>query len=62
MGDAKISRMEPGWLLASAPCGSVRRTQECRPEVWLADIEEKSGAGDRDRTDDIKLGKLAFYH
>jgi hypothetical protein len=23
---------------------------------------EKSGAGDRDRTDDIQLGKLSFYH
>lgn len=62
MGDAEISRMEPGWLLASARCGSVRRTQGCRLKAWLAVIEEKSGAGDRDRTDDIKLGKLAFYH
>jgi hypothetical protein len=25
-------------------------------------ILEKSGAGDRDRTDDIQLGKLTFYH
>tara|TARA_R110002074_G_scaffold20400_3_gene64731 strand:+ start:697 stop:861 length:165 start_codon:yes stop_codon:yes gene_type:complete len=23
---------------------------------------EKIGAGDRDRTDDIQLGKLTFYH
>jgi hypothetical protein len=32
---------------------------------WLAHgctcAEEKSGAGDRDRTGDIQLGKLAFY-
>jgi hypothetical protein len=62
MGDDKISRMEPGWLLASASDGSGRRTQECRLKARWADIEEKSGAGDRDRTDDIKLGKLAFYH
>ena len=26
------------------------------------DLFEKPGAGDRDRTDDIQLGKLSFYH
>lgn len=25
-------------------------------------FNEKVGAGDRDRTDDIQLGKLTFYH
>jgi hypothetical protein len=29
-----------------------------RPERGL----ETNGAGDRDRTDDIQLGKLTFYH
>jgi hypothetical protein len=56
-GWREISRMEPGWLLASAPCCSDHRFN-----AWLTDIEKESGAGDRDRTDDIKLGKLAFYH
>ena len=33
------------------------------PDLWLAvyQIGTKNGAGDRDRTGDIQLGKLAFY-
>jgi hypothetical protein len=27
-----------------------------------AAAQERLGAGDRDRTDDIQLGKLTFYH
>ena len=38
--------------------------------LWIRDAEPVSvrerrgifGAGDRDRTDDIQLGKLTFYH
>jgi hypothetical protein len=26
------------------------------------EMERMDGAGDRDRTDDIQLGKLTFYH
>jgi hypothetical protein len=28
----------------------------------LKSYNELGGAGDRDRTDDIQLGKLTFYH
>ena len=28
----------------------------------LLTFQEVFGAGDRDRTDDIQLGKLTFYH
>jgi hypothetical protein len=28
----------------------------------LSDGQAEIGAGDRDRTDDIQLGKLTFYH
>ena len=31
-------------------------------KTGLREIELSVGAGDRDRTDDIQLGKLTFYH
>ena len=46
-----------------------RGHRSCTPEVFrdgsallLASGTEDSGAGDRDRTGDIDLGKVAFYH
>ena len=36
-----------------------------KPKKWdseLFDLGENFGAGDRGRTGDVQLGKLAFYH
>jgi hypothetical protein len=42
--------------------GSRTASPRCKPATRrLAQPLEKNGAGDRDRTGDIQLGKLAFY-
>ena len=59
------------WLMISAAAWMAVWELVRRPHYWhktehglssFSADAEKSGAGDGDRTHDIKLGKLAFYH
>jgi hypothetical protein len=43
------------------PVGKSRMRYFAREEREQANCSRKNGAGDRDRTGDIQLGKLAFY-
>ena len=42
--------------------GNMGNTSTVQADRKVSGIEERDGAGDRDRTDDIQLGKLTFYH
>ncbi len=42
--------------------GNMGNTPTARADRNTIAIRELGGAGDRDRTDDIQLGKLTFYH
>jgi hypothetical protein len=45
--------------------GNAIGTGEMSVEIWAKYAPAgagRAGAGDRDRTDDIQLGKLTFYH
>ena len=66
-GSVGRNRRSPTWLATPrrafsrrdlpVPAGPPPR--QLRPcNAW----EDRGGAGDRDRTDDIQLGKLTFYH
>ena len=49
-------------LLRQIEVGDRTASPHCKPATRrLAQPLEKNGAGDRDRTGDIQLGKLAFY-
>ncbi len=42
--------------------GNMGNTSTTEVNRSSSGIKELDGAGDRDRTDDIQLGKLTFYH
>ena len=42
--------------------GNMGNTSTAQGTRNLRSYKELVGAGDRDRTDDIQLGKLTFYH
>jgi hypothetical protein len=60
---AKFPSKKPEFSLkmAAADASGVGRGSRRSPQVPDF-IERKGGAGDRGRTGDVQLGKLAFYH
>ena len=42
--------------------GNMGNTMAVQGAIKRILYKDLSGAGDRDRTDDIQLGKLTFYH
>lgn len=52
-----VARIESGAMPDETACMKFRLDAERRQSCW-----KRIGAGDRDRTDDIQLGKLTFCH
>jgi hypothetical protein len=51
------------WLVA-CPVPEANPSGDAASQSWVTEgkISQKSGAGDGNRTHDIQLGKLSFYH
>jgi hypothetical protein len=60
---AKFPSKKPEFSLKIAAASAPSARDATRPSSQVVDSAgRKSGAGDRGRTGDVQLGKLAFYH